>query len=104
MGTSADLAQLDEAARLARVELKRPPHALGRTTEEALQAGLVWGHSGQVDSLVRRLAREMGGDPRVVATGGWAALIAPECETVDAVDHALTLHGMRLIWERSRVR
>jgi len=90
------------AARLARVELRRPPRAVGRTTEESLQAGLVWGHAGQIDALVRRLAAEIGGAPRVIATGGWAATIAPECETVHAVDDALTLHGMRLVWERTR--
>jgi type III pantothenate kinase len=68
----------------------------------SLQAGLVWGHAGQVDALVRRLRAEMGGEPLVVATGGWARVVAPECETVDRVDEALTLHGMRLLWERAR--
>ena len=90
------------AARLARVELRRPPHAIGRTTEESLQAGLLWGHAGQIDALVRRITAEIGGTPHVVATGGWAAVIAAECETVQAVDDALTLHGMRLLWERAR--
>jgi type III pantothenate kinase len=90
------------AARLARVEIRRPPHALGRTTEEALQAGLLWGHAGQIDALVRRLTPEIGGTPHVIATGGWAKAIAPECETVQKVDEALTLHGMRILWERTR--
>ena len=87
------------AARVPRVELRRPRRALGRTTEESLQAGVLWGAAGLVDALVRRLAREMTGRPRVVATGGWAKIVAPECETVQAVDEGLTLKGMKILWE-----
>lgn len=90
------------AARLPRVELRRPARVLGRTTEESLQAGVLWGAAGQVDALVRRLALEMKGTPAVIATGGLAAIVAPECETINRVDEALTLKGMRLIWEDSR--
>jgi type III pantothenate kinase len=90
------------AARLPRVELRRPSRALGRTTEESLQAGVLWGAAGQVDALVRRLALEMKGTPAVIATGGLAAIVAPECETINRVDEALTLKGMRLIWEEAR--
>lgn len=90
------------AARIPRVELRRPVRALGRTTEEALQAGVLWGAAGQVDALVRRLALEMKGTPHVIATGGLARVIAPECETVNVVDEALTLKGMKLIWEETQ--
>jgi len=89
------------AARLARVELRRPERALGRTTEESLRAGVLWGAAGQVDALVRRLALEMRGTPHVIATGGLAATIAPECETVNVVDETLTLKGMALLWEEN---
>ena len=90
------------AARLPRVELRKPARAVGRTTEESLQAGVLWGAAGQVDALVRRLALEMKGTPAVIATGGLAAVVAPECETINRVDEALTLKGMRIIWEGSR--
>ncbi|HKQ56481.1 MAG TPA: type III pantothenate kinase, partial [Candidatus Eisenbacteria bacterium] len=90
------------AARLHRVELRRPARALGRTTEESLQAGVLWGAAGQVDALVRRLALEMKGTPVVIATGGLAGIVTPECETINRVDEALTLKGMRLIWEDAR--
>ena len=90
------------AARIPRVELRRPTRALGRTTEEALQAGVLWGAAGQVDALVRRLALEMKGTPHVIATGGLAKVIASECETVNVVDEALTLKGMKLIWEEAQ--
>ena len=90
------------AARIPRVELRRPERVLGRATEESLQAGVLWGAAGQVDALVRRLAIEMKGTPHVIATGGLAALIAPECETINKVDPTLTLKGLRLIWEQAR--
>ena len=90
------------AARLPRVELRRPERVLGRATEESLQAGVVWGAAGQVDALVRRLALEMRGTPHVIATGGLAAWIAPECETINVVDATLTLKGLRLIGEQAR--
>ena len=90
------------AARIPRVELRRPVRALGRNTEESLQAGVVWGTAGQVDALVRRLALEMKGTPHVIGTGGLAKLIAPECETINVVDEALTLKGMALLWEENR--
>jgi type III pantothenate kinase len=90
------------AARLPRVELRLPARALGRTTEESLQAGVIWGAAGQVDALVRRLALEMKGTPHVIATGGFARVIASQCETINRVDEALTLKGLRLIWEAQR--
>jgi type III pantothenate kinase len=90
------------AARLPKVELRRPARALGRTTEESLQAGVLWGAAGQVDALVRRLALEMKGTPMVIATGGLAATVAPECETINRVDETLTLKGMRILWEETR--
>jgi type III pantothenate kinase len=90
------------AARLPRVELRRPVRAVGRTTEESLQAGVLWGAAGQVDALVRRLALEMKGTPVVIATGGLAGIVAPECETINRVDETLTLKGMRIIWEDAR--
>ncbi|OGF17654.1 MAG: hypothetical protein A2W00_05150 [Candidatus Eisenbacteria bacterium RBG_16_71_46] len=89
------------AARIPRVELRRPAHAIGRTTAEAVQSGVVWGAAGLVDALVRRLALEMKGTPHVIATGGIARLIAPECETINVVDEALTLKGLALVWEEN---
>ena len=90
------------AARLPLVELRKPDHVLGRATHESIQAGLVWGTAGQVDALVRRLAIEMRATPHVIATGGLATVIAPECETINVVDPTLTLKGLRLIWEQAQ--
>ena len=98
VGTSSD-ELFRRAARIPRVDLRRPLRALGRTTEESLRAGVLWGAAGQVDALVKRLAREMKGTPQVIATGGWAGIVAPECSTVMVVDEALTLKGMRILWD-----
>lgn len=90
------------AARIPRVELQKPERAVGRTTEESLRAGVLWGAAGQVDALVRRIALEMKGTPHVIATGGWAKIVAPECETINVVDEGLTLKGMRALWLANR--
>ncbi len=100
VGTSAE-ELFRKAARLPRVELRRPMRALGRTTEESLRAGVLWGAAGQIDALVRRLTLEMRGTPHVIATGGWAKALAPECETINIVDEGLTLKGMRMLWEET---
>jgi len=85
------------AARLGRIELKRPERVIGRTPEESMQAGIVLGHAGLVDSLVTRILEELGVDARVVATGGLARLIAGEATTIEQVDEGLTLKGLRII-------
>jgi type III pantothenate kinase len=90
------------AARLYRVELAAPAHAVGTNTVEAMQSGIVFGFAGQVDALVRRIRLEIGEQARVIATGGLAALIAGQSETIEVVDPLLTLEGLRLLWERNR--
>jgi len=87
------------AARLSRVELEVPERAIGRNTQEALQSGILLGTAGMVDALVRRMTKELGRKPHVIATGGLAPIVAPACETVDCVDEWLTLQGLRLIDE-----
>jgi type III pantothenate kinase len=91
----------DRAARLAKVELRAPEHAIGTNTDTNMQSGAIFGFAGLVDGLVRRFRRELGGEAASVATGGMAALVAPHCETVDHVEPLLTLDGLRLIWERN---
>jgi type III pantothenate kinase len=101
MSTAAE-ALVGRAARLSNVELRRPERAVARTTAENLRVGVLWGYAGLVDALVRRMRSELGGRPKVIATGGLARMVAPECETVDLVDDGLTLKGLRLLWEASR--
>lgn len=99
--TSAD-ELFRRAARLSTIELRKPDRAVARTTAENLRVGMLWGYAGLVDALVRRMRNELGGRPKVVATGGLARLVAPECETIDLVDDGLTLKGLRLYWEATR--
>ena len=88
------------AARLRAVALRVPRRALGRTTEEALLSGLVLGHAGLVDALVARIAGELSGRPRIIATGGLAHLVAPLCAEVQVVDERLTRRGLLEAYRR----
>ena len=90
------------AARLAHVELGTPKSAIGRTTEEAIRSGVVFGTASQIDGIVRRVAAELGGEPFVIATGGNARVVLEACETVDTYDAALTLKGIRAIARLNR--
>lgn len=94
-------ALFSRAARLPRSEIARPPRAIGRNTVHSMQSGIVFGYVGLVDGLVRRLAAEMKEDVTVIATGGLAALIEPDSETIEMVDEFLTLDGLRLIYLRN---
>ncbi len=89
------------AAQLRKVELVEPRSAIGKNTVEALQSGILYGFAGQVDGLVRRVVRELGGEATVVATGGLASLVIGHCETVSLHEPDLTLIGLRLVFEKN---
>ncbi|HHW27900.1 MAG TPA: type III pantothenate kinase [Firmicutes bacterium] len=98
--TSTD-ALFEKAARLPRIELTKPSAAIGRTTADSMRSGILYGFAAQTDGIVRRIMRELGGRPRVVATGMPAHLIAPESSTIDTVDPLLTLEGLYLIYQKN---
>ena len=88
------------ASALRSVELVRPRSAIGRSTAESIQSGVLYGFAGQVDGVVERIKEELG-EAIVVATGGLAGLIAPYAKTVQHVEPWLTLHGLRIVHERN---
>ncbi len=90
-----------ETAQLRRVELVAPRSVIGKNTAESLQAGIVFGFAGQVDALVRRMIAELGDHATVIATGGLAAVMIGVCETIERHDPWLTLHGLRIIFDRN---
>ncbi|HHY62739.1 MAG: type III pantothenate kinase [Bacillota bacterium] len=89
------------AARLPRVELTKPQSVIGKNTVSSMQAGILYGFVGQVDEIVRRIKQELGGDPKVIATGGLAEVISLESDHIDEVNQNLTLIGLRILWERN---
>jgi type III pantothenate kinase len=91
------------AAKLPRVDIKRPQKVIGSSTVAAMQSGLYYGYAGLVDGVLRRMIAELGNvpkAPRVIATGGLASLIATGSELIELVDDTLTLEGMRIVYER----
>lgn len=90
------------AAKLSRVDLVKPAAVIGKNTAASIQSGLIFGFVGLVDTIVEKIKKEIEQEPKVVATGGLASLIAPECRTVSEVDDLLTLHGLKMIYEMNR--
>jgi type III pantothenate kinase len=92
-------ALFEAASKLPKVEITRPKTVIGKTTVQSIQSGLVYGCAGLVDGIVTRIKKEIGTNPKVIATGGLAYLISPESLTIEEVDEFLTLRGLRLIYE-----
>jgi type III pantothenate kinase len=94
-------ALFQRAARLPRVDVRKPGQVVGRTTVGAIESGLFWGYVGMVEGLIRRMGDELGGNALCIATGGLADMIAPETTLIRRVDADLTLHGLRIVWQRN---
>ena len=90
-------ALFERAAKLPRVEIIRPEKVIGKDTIASMQSGIVFGYVGQVDGIVRRIMEELKAEPKVIATGGFASLIARESDTICTVNPLLTLEGLRII-------
>ncbi len=88
------------AAKLPRVEIKKPKRVIGNSTVGSIQSGLYYGYAGLVDGILRRMIEELGEKTHVVATGGLAPLISQASELIETVDATLMLEGLRLIYEK----
>ena len=100
IATSAD-ALFNQTAKLPRVELVAPKSIVCHNTIQGMQAGIIYGYVGQIDAIVERIRAEIGKELRVIATGGFAKMIASESKTIEKVDHFLTLSGLRVLFERN---
>jgi type III pantothenate kinase len=101
LGISAD-ALFSRAARLARVDIRKPPKVIGTNTMVNIQSGLYYGYLGLVDGILEHIVAELGVTPKVVATGGLARLIVKDSKYFSEIDDMLTMDGLRIIYERNR--
>lgn len=101
---TSSTALFQATAQIRRVELVAPPAAIGKSTVTSVQSGIIYGTAALVDGLVERVSKEVGGDARVVATGGLADIVVQHCHRVERVEPNLTLIGLRLIFERNAAR
>lgn len=101
IGISAD-ALFQRAAKLPRVDIARPPRAIGANTVHAMQSGLLFGYVGLVEGMVARFREELGPNMKVIGTGGLAPIIAAETTVIEYVNEWLTLEGLRIIWDLNR--
>jgi type III pantothenate kinase len=95
-------ALFQRAARLPRVDVRKPQTVIGSTTVGAIESGLFYGYLGMVEGLVERMTDELGGRATCIATGGLAPLIVPETKVFVAMEPDITLRGLRIVWERNQ--
>ena len=91
-----------QAAKLPKIEIKKPKSILAQETITSMQAGLVYGQIGQTEYIIQRVKKETGYDDlKVVATGGLGRIIAEETDMIQEYNSSLTLEGLRLIYEKN---
>lgn len=87
-----------KASKLPRVEIFLPPESvIGKDTSSSIKAGIIFGYASLVDGMVKRMKNEMGGNPKIIATGGLAELMYQVADSIEAVESSLTLEGLRII-------
>ncbi len=101
IATAAE-ALFQRTAALPRVELVAPKQAIGTNTIAAMQSGIIFGYVGLIEGMVTRMQKELGEKPTVVATGGYAYLMAKETKLIDTVNPDITLIGLRLIYQMNK--
>lgn len=88
-------------AQLRRIEFVPPRSVIGRNTVEAIQSGVLYGFAGQVDAIVERMQKELGGAATTIATGGLAPVIIEHCHSIEHHEPWLTLDGLLIVYERN---
>jgi type III pantothenate kinase len=93
-----------KTSKLPRVEISKPETVIGNSTAHAIQSGIFYGYAGLTEGILKRMITELGEKPKVVATGGFANLMAENCDLIETVDENLMLDGLRLIYEKIQVQ
>jgi len=101
IGIAAE-ALFQRTAKLPRVDLQKPPSVIGRNTVHSMQSGLLYGYVGLVEGMVARFRSELGGEMKVIATGGLADIVARETDVIQIVAPWLTLDGLQMVWEMNK--
>ncbi len=101
IGIAAE-ALFQRTAKLPKVDLHRPPFAIGRNTVHSMQSGLLFGYVGLVEGMVVRFRAELGPRMKVIGTGGLAEVIAQETSVIEILAPWLTLDGLKIVWELNR--
>ena len=91
-----------KTAKLPRIEIRKPKKAIGRSTVASMQAGLFFGYVGLISNIIRKIKRELGGEAKVISTGGFAVQISADIKSIDVNEPHLTLEGLRIIYERNQ--
>jgi type III pantothenate kinase len=101
IGISAEALYL-KTAKLPLIEVRKPVRAVGKTTVASMQSGLYFGYIGLTRNIIEEIRKEIGGEARVVATGGFGEQVSAEVEAISAFEPDLVLDGLRIIYERNR--
>ena len=100
-GVNLSMSALHQAAaKLPRINIKKPNNVIGKETVEAMQSGIYWGYVSMIEGLVARISKEMGVKPYVIATGGLASLFAQGTSVIEKIDEDLTLKGLIAIHQQ----
>ncbi len=97
-------ALFQRTSKLPRVEIIKPKEVVGKSPVHSIQSGIFYGYVGLVEGIVRQIQKESRARAKVIATGGLAPLIAPECSVISEVDEFLTLDGLRIVYQRNAVQ
>jgi type III pantothenate kinase len=91
-----------KTAKLPRIEVRKPPKAIGKTTVTSMQSGLYFGYIGLVSNIINEIKKELGEDVKVIATGGFGGQISSEVKSIQTYEPHLVLEGLRIVYERNR--
>lgn len=97
-------ALFSKTAKLPKIEIENPGKVIGTNTVTSMQSGIFYGYVGSVDYIVEEMTKELGGNVKVVATGGLSSLISTKSKTIQTIDRKLTLTGLKLIYDRLKKR